>query len=210
MAGPWRYDVAGKRYLDRDGGVVARSTTNDWVDGFLDGQSRTAGDLARMLDGGQLTLPQWEREMRALVKRTHVASYVVGRGGKAQMTQRDYGSTGWHIRQQYGHLRDMARQVQEGDVSAAQLAARSEQYAQSARAGFFRGYGRRWVIELPYHPADGGTPCHGNCRCAWDITEDEAEVRAYWRLGGSARGPCAGCQSRASESAPLVFPRPAA
>ena len=58
-------------------------------------------------------------------------------------------------------------------------------------------------LDLPVHPGDGGTPCHGKCRCHWEIEEDDVEWRAYWRTGAVGK-ICPGCAQRASEYAPYV------
>jgi len=80
--------------------------------------------------------------MREEIKAEYIRQYMLGRGGRAQMTSQDWGSIGGMIADQYRYLKDFAKLVAEGKLSEAQIRARAAMYANSAREGFERGQAR--------------------------------------------------------------------
>lgn len=201
----WFYSPATKTYRDGDGNVLSQETLRSVRDDYIEEISYLVSDFAANLESGAWTVPQFENAMRTRLKNAYVAEYVLGAGGADQMTQADYGRIGNMLRRQYGYLRSFLEDVAAGDESAGTAAERARNFLGSARQAFSRGRGRGFGIALPYHPGDGGTPCHGNCRCHWEIDEDDDEVRAFWRTGSTKT--CAGCVARASEASPLIFPK---
>jgi hypothetical protein len=201
----WFYDPDTKTYRDGDGNRLSQATLTEVRDAYLTGASEIVADYAANLESGAWTVQQFEQAMRTRLKNAYVAEYVLGRGGAAQMTQADYGRLGQLLRRQYGYLRRFLDDVSAGQETAGTAAERARNFLGSARQAFSRGRGIGFGVTLPYHPGDGGTPCHGRCRCHWEIEEDDDEIRAFWRTGSVKT--CTGCVDRASESSPLIIPR---
>jgi len=201
----WRYDPVRKTYISPEGSFLSEATLNEVRDAYLEDVMGLMDDYAANLDNGIWTTAHFESEMRRRLKHAYVAEYTLGRGGASQMTQSDYGRVGNLLKSQYGYLRGYLDDLTRGQETKGTAANRARNFIGSARQSFSRGRSRGRDLDLPYHPADGGTECHGNCRCHWDIEEDDTEVRAYWVV--SANKPCAGCLSRGAESSPLVFPK---
>jgi len=112
-----------------------------------------ARGLAGALYAKDVTLGQWQGDMRAQIKGEYVRQYLLGRGGRDQMTQADWGSIGGMLARQYRFLDRCATDVATGELSEAQIAARSELYLRSAKQAFEKANGRartsdtqvRWI-----------------------------------------------------------------
>lgn len=198
----WLYDLATKTFIDEDGVRMSEETLIQVRDDYLESMDTLLDDYATNLANGDWTLGTFEDEMRRRLKNAYVAEYTLGKGGAQQMTQGDYGRLGNMLRRQYGYLRGYLNDLQSGKETRGTAGERARNFLGSARQGFSRGRGRAYGLDLPGHPGDGGTPCHGKCRCHWDITEDDEEIRAYWIVSSSK--PCSGCLSRSAEWGPFV------
>jgi hypothetical protein len=92
----------------------------------------------RFIDG-KIDLETWQRGMAREIKDAHVVSAMLGRGGRDQMTQADWGRLGARLREQYRYLNRFAREIANGQLSPAQIRARAAMYARSARTSYFDG-----------------------------------------------------------------------
>ncbi len=154
-----------------------------------------------MVARGDLTVQRWELELRDVVKQVHGTMYVFGRGGRNAMTPSDWGKVGREVRDQYGFLHQFSAEVAGGNLSPAQVAARSRLYVHAGVTAHGRGVmGAFGGLSLPAQPGEG-TACMSRCRCHWDIQESETAWEATWVLDGGAQH-CAGCLGRADEYAP--------
>jgi hypothetical protein len=207
----WIYDQAKKRYRYANSGRLVRDARIVQLRHDFTAAQKDYSDLiTHRLIKGDMTVRRWETEARARIKATYVATYMLGRGGKSQMTQSDYGRLGQMLRTQYEYLRDFAVQVKAGELSEAQILARLPMYFESATYAYEKGheaaYGGNLV--LPCHPGDGRTPCRIRCRCYWRISETKRQFRAYWvrtRLES-----CSGCISRGQSYSPFIQPKASA
>lgn len=99
--------------------------------------------------------------MREEIKRTQIASEMLARGGRAQMTAADFGRVGQRVREQYRFLRDFARQLRDGSIRTdGTFLNRAKMYAAAARVAFEEsvgdllanlGYRVEWNV---LHPAE--------------------------------------------------------
>jgi len=114
-----------------------------------------AANLASDVANDRLTLPAWEAAMRGQIKNNYLQQYLLGLGGKGQMTFVDYGSVGGMLKEQYGHLSKFAREIAGGNLTEGQIAARAKMYIRSAREANQRANMRAWgVPSLPAYPGD--------------------------------------------------------
>lgn len=199
----WTYSTKDKSYIDENGERLSEASLNGVRDAYLDGVDPLLNDYAENLASGSWTVAQFEREVRTRLKHAYISEYVLGRGGVNSMEPADWGRVGNMLRRQYGYLREFLDDITAGDETANNALRRTKNFLGSARQGFSRGRGTAYGFELPVHPGDGNTPCHGSCRCSWELVEDETEIRAYWQT--SSEKPCDGCQSRANSYSPFVF-----
>ena len=99
---------------------------------------------------------------------------ILGRGGRDQMTQSDWGRIGQMLRSQYGYLDGFMDEIANGNLTEGQIRSRLNMYYESAQSSYetmnaiTRGLNFR---DLPAYPADGTTICLTNCKCYWDYKE---------------------------------------
>lgn len=94
---------------------------------------RTIGEL---LQDGKISLATWEETTAIALKNLHIQSYLLGRGGKNAMRQRDYGLIGQRLRKEYQYLRRFAEEIRTQGMSEAEFFRRLEMYA-SAGSGLY-------------------------------------------------------------------------
>jgi hypothetical protein len=138
MAG-FRYSPTKQTYRDGKGRAVADVKLRQAVAQVADGAALHLSDLTERFSAGELPLTEWEQAVAQELKLAHLSIGMVARGGRAAMTQADWGYIGQGLRAEYAYLTQFARQVEAGTAgSAARLKARVKLYAQSARLTFER------------------------------------------------------------------------
>jgi len=97
--------------------------------------------LAVGLSEGTTTLPAWQTAMRSNIKNLYIDQYMIDRGGKAMMTQQDYGRLGAMLKDQYRYLDRYAGDLAGMDVleREAYIRNRSQLYANASNEAFERG-----------------------------------------------------------------------
>jgi hypothetical protein len=210
---PWQWEEDTQRYREVGTGLFLSASD---IRDLSSERIRIAGSgtdgLARMVAGDQLNNRDWEVLMRQAIKREYVQQYELGRGGVTQMTPQDWGSIGGMLADQYRFLGDFSREIENTELSEAQIAQRSQMYIRSSREAASRANQRAqgWP-ELPAHPGDGSTICLTNCACHWDgdgtdftwILDFDAEHCTSDEL--DAEGRPRGCIERAKLWNPLVI-----
>jgi hypothetical protein len=207
----WVWDPAIKRFRDTETGRLVRADTiRSLRDRFVESQEQQVGELAGALARAEITLQQWEFAFRQLILRALTAEYLLGRGGRQAMTQRDWGTIGALAKAQYEFARGFAADLAAGNLDTADaVAGRMAMYFGATREAHEIGRSEAYGMpRLPAYPCDGGTPCLTGCMCSWAIEETATEWRATWRLG-MAQQHCSGCIGRAAAYAPIVMERSA-
>lgn len=209
MASEWVWDSASRRYRNtKTGRWIGHKDVVKIRDEFALTQRAWADTAARALANKDWTVRRWEEEIRARLKRIYVAEYALGRGGRKNLTQSDYGRIGSMLREQYDYLRSFAYDVQSGKMTEAQIAARTQMYHESSIHAFERGKAASYSTELilPAYPADGGTRCRSRCRCRWYIRETKTAWKAYWKREHRAES-CDDCVTRELAYNPYTVPK---
>ena len=218
----WVWLDSSHRYHDLTSGrFVSAEQVRDWSHAAADASGDAATEFARMLDGGQLTLGDWQTVMREEIKDAYVEQYLLGIGGLDNMTQQTWGSVGGMLAEQYHYLDGFAREIATGRLTEGQIARRARMYTNSAVEARSRAHARALGMpELPDYPGSGNTVCMTACRCAWEIEEvkdDTGNVvrwNCIWQLNpaehctsdeSDAQGRPRGCIQRAALWNPLVI-----
>jgi hypothetical protein len=133
----WRYDEAAGRYRASSGRFLPASTIRQYLDRTIKNHRRVIDELTEQFRGRDITLGQWERGMRVELKQIHVYSALMAKGGRAQLTQSDYGVIGRRVRDEYEALRARADAVTTGTQAPdGSLAQRARMYANAGRGTF--------------------------------------------------------------------------
>jgi len=207
----WKWNSRARRYYnDESGQFMPRATVLGYVQGIIDTAGPVPDTLANLVIEGRISPADWRFLMREEIKREYITQYLLGIGGRDQMTFADWGRIGGMLKEQYGYLDGFYQDILDGKLSEAQIAARARMYCASGREAYERANGEAWGgPPLPAYPGDGSTVCLTNCACSWDIRAAEAEegrIRwtCYWRLGIVRTEHCTDCIDRALSWAPLI------
>ncbi len=184
----WEIDTA--RYRDlATGRFVAQDTILDWCQQSIDASENVTDVLAQYVSDGTVSPGDWERLMRQEIKQQYITEYIAGRGGREQMTARDWGSIGGQLKHQYTFLKKFRDEVATGKLSEAQIRVRAGMYVNSARQAYERGR-RRAVLEAGYthvlwtlQPAEHCEDCVALDAMGWQKIEDDPYDDCYPRSG---------------------------
>ena len=122
-----------------NGREVADAKIQKQLDVIVDDFQGNVERLAGRLDSGNLTIAQWQDRMRREIKDVHRTQYMVGRGPD-DMTPRDWGRLGSDLRwMQYDRLDKFALDIADGNLSPAQIKARSKLYMDASTKQYWRG-----------------------------------------------------------------------
>ena len=171
--------LRGSGYRNLDTGLlVSRTQVLEWVNISL-GQSTSVTDtLASFVGGDSPTLSpaDWRLAMRQEIKDEYIRQYLTGVGGRDQMTPARWGQVGGMLSDQYRYLDGF----DVGELSEAQIAARSRMYINSAREGFERANKQikvdagateeKWNL----NPAEHCEDCIAFADMGWQLIEEDA------------------------------------
>ena len=193
---PWQWDAKLGRYRDSKGLFLANKKVLSMSRKSITTGSGATDVLAQLWGSGALNADDWYSLMREEIKGEYIRQYLLGIGGVSQMNAQRWGQVGGMIADQYRYLENFRDEIAAGNLTEAQIAARSQMYMRSASEGFERARARvaddhgydqeRWVLDGGEHcedcvafagegwkpfgyfpfPGAGKTKCLTNCLCA--------------------------------------------
>lgn len=132
---PWFWDPATGEYYDPDTGQrLDAAAVRELME---DRQQRTA-DRAAVL-AATLIGVEFIEQLRELMLDEYTALYLLGRGGLAQMTPADWAAIDTMVAGQENYLEGFAADLEDEELSEAQIAARALLYLVIGRAAFEQG-----------------------------------------------------------------------
>lgn len=183
----------GLQYRDPvTGRYISRTAVRRALEESLGNLTRLTDTLADDLRAGRLSVDAWQAEMKLIIRQTQMAAAEIANGGRAQMTQADYGRVGQQVRVQYAFLDNWVAEIRAGAPVDNRIEGRARQYIRSARTSFLtqeaavmsqQGFLARNVTrasescaECLAEQAKGLVPveqlsmpgtrvCRGNCKC---------------------------------------------
>lgn len=197
----WEWDNVSRRYRNTGTGrYLSPAQMETLRDGFMASQQQYAAYLAREVVAGDISRAEWLDTMRQQIGTTYIDSYILARGGRAQMTGDDWTRLERMLGTQYGHLDKLADRVP--DLTEDQIAQHSGRYIAAAGQAYSAGQAAAiGVPDLPAQPKDGSSECKDNCGCEWDIQAVEGGWDCYWRR--SKDDSCDTCLQREADWNPL-------
>ena len=132
------WNAAAGRYTDLTSGrFVPFATVRNELETVITQSQSNISAISSQLQGGQITLKEWQLSMAREMKAMHTASMASARGGWAQMSQADWGYTGSQLKKQYEYLRNFARQIESGEQPLnGNFMRRSKMYSQAGRDSY--------------------------------------------------------------------------
>lgn len=193
---PWGWDPVAHRYRDIETGrFLSRARALELVQQSIDASGIASDQLASYAASGALSAADYGSFFREEIKREYLRQYLLGIGGREQMTAADWGSIGGMLREQYGWLQGFLDEIASGNLTEAQIMARARMYLNSAREAYERAHAKTavaggmteelWALGEAEHcpdclayaaegwqpvgtfpePGDGSTQCLTNCQC---------------------------------------------
>lgn len=95
--------------------------------------------LGESMARGEIDVAEFQSRLASELKNLHVSGAMAGQGGPANMTAADYLRVGRGLKVQYRHLNNFARQIAAGELTRAQIRARTDMYARSMNGAFEGG-----------------------------------------------------------------------
>lgn len=128
------------RYRDKaTGRFISEQVLVNLAESFTGFTQDNLTSLTDKMISGKMSLADWQRQFAQELKDAYIVNAQIGRGGKNAMTQADYGRIGQRLRGEYKYLNDFAKEIANGDLSAAQIQARVDQYAAGTRKAYYDG-----------------------------------------------------------------------
>jgi hypothetical protein len=207
---PWIWDPDARQYRESDSGrTLSERELRTLREQFLRQITDTTLTLTGRLANREITVQEWEIEMRRIVKESFGSAYMLSRGGRNAMQSEDWGRVGGLVGRQYRYLNEYAQQIAAESVTRNRALSRGQLYVQAATQSYNRGrlatYGE--MPRLERVPGDGSTVCITNCRCELQIDETDKGWDVYWLDLGDER-ECSDCRGLATSWAPLQLARP--
>lgn len=212
----WEWDEEGHVYVDTETGEIIEHDTMIEYRNSLTVQSADIyatwpleedeepddRNWAALLLLGLIGLTAWEIGMRRAITTTVVTQYSLGRGGFANMGDRDWDHVDAILLTQFQFLNAFSIAISLGELSEQQIAARSRLYFAATVQAFEIGRAKSFDTELALTvwPGDCTSICCANDKCFWFIADLEDTIECTWIR--TVLESCATCVTR--EGCPTV------
>ena len=126
------------RYRDRaTGRFVKELQVRADLDKYIDAKNSRLDDLANQLRNREISLADWQLQMRNEMRLMHNNAAMVAKGGREQMTHADWGRAGRELRTQYEYLDKWAKDIASGKAPLdGRLNARATLYGDASRGTY--------------------------------------------------------------------------
>jgi hypothetical protein len=136
VASPWAWDTKAGKYRDSAGKYLARDQVIAMANESMSAASSVVEQLASLVSSGQLSPADFGLLARAEIKQDYITQYLLGIGGREQMTPSDWGTLGQQLRDQYGYLNGFMQEIADGKLTEAQIQARMKMYVSASREAY--------------------------------------------------------------------------
>ena len=192
----WEWDEENHAYVDTDTGeVIEHDTLIDYRNSITVGAADIYSDwpieededpdsrnwLALLLLG-LIGLTAWEIGMRQAITATVVTQYALGRGGYANMGDLDWDEVDTILLTQFQFLNGFSVAISLGELSEAQIAARSRLYFSPTVQAFEIGRAKSFdtALALTVWPGDCSSVCCAYDKCFWLILDLGDTIECTW------------------------------
>lgn len=166
---------------------VSRLAVRGEINKLTDHVSNEAARIAKGYRAGRITLIEFETAMRELLKSGHIIAASVGKGGRARMTQSDWGQVGAKIKWQNGYLTKFARKIGRGSITEIATASRAKSYASSIYMSFANTFHKAQTefvkegknparVRLITNSEEGCAECAADEAQGWMSVDDMGEL----------------------------------
>jgi hypothetical protein len=134
----FKWDAKQGRYR-QNGRFFAANKAMAAVDAFLTAQGKdVGGELFQALREGRLSLKDAQLVGERAIARAHLTAAMAAKGGKAQMSQSDYGRAGGIVGGELNHWRDRFKSLENGAPLDGRVASAFRAYFAAAANTYWR------------------------------------------------------------------------
>lgn len=133
------WDPLKLRYQTATGGLIPQDAILELVENRTADVVSDINDLTDDMIEGRISLGDWQRSVAEQVKDAHISHATLGRGGRLQMGQPEWGRTGGRLKFQYSKLDGFAESIARGELSEAQIRMRARMYGRSTMTAYWDG-----------------------------------------------------------------------
>lgn len=173
------------------------------------GTTQEMDALAEQLFNEDITLAEWQTQMKEVLRRQNYYQFITGKGGdKTQIRYTEYLKLGSELKHQYAHLARFAAEIYkrggDGRLTVEYIRSRSKLYGNSTQAMFWKS---AVPVKIPQYPRDGKTRCKTGCKCRLKIKRyikpDGVEIHVWWIMQPAEH--CEDCLRLSREWNPLIL-----
>jgi len=147
---PYRWNPERRVYITERGKQVPASQIREWIDAAVDGTKERVAAITQRLVNGEINTSEWYFQVRDEIKPMHMAMTQLAAGGNKQVTQVELGRLGARMRSETGYLRNLANEIDSGDVELNDaLISRATLYADSG-VGTYEGARRGGMLDAGF------------------------------------------------------------
>ena len=177
----WKWNEKAARYYDTDTGrFLSRSQALGYVEDSIAAAESAVDTLAGYVADGMLAPADFSALAWQEVKEEYIRQYLLGRGGRAQMTAADWGSIGGSLSEQAKYFKPFMEEVAKGNLSKGQIRSRLRMYVNSAREAYERAQakvliaaGYDEVIWVLSKSAESCPDCEAFADMGWQKVADD-------------------------------------
>lgn len=189
------------RYRDEKGRFVARDTVYAYVNQSLAISTNIAETLGGYVYDGTISVNDWMLAMQREIKDEYIRQYMSFVGGRWNMNASDWGSIGGMVGEQYKYLKGFAQDIATGELTEAQIIARSNMYINSAREARERARmksAKKAEFDEVYWEVNAALENCGGCieynQMSWQLVEKNPYKGAFPGSGDTVCLTSCGCQ----------------
>jgi len=177
------YDESAKQFR-QNGRVVSNQAVRAEIDKLTAFVSKEAQRIGKKYADGKIGIAQFEIEMRELLKSSHLVASSVGRGGRARMSQADWGKVGSRLKREYTYLQKFARKLAQGKIAKAVTPNRAKSYSSSVVMSYHETMRTEQTqnsvtdikVRLIQNSKEGCSECTADADRGWVAVEDMQEI----------------------------------
>jgi hypothetical protein len=109
-----RWNDGKKQYIKDDGSAVTDKELKSLLKLHLEDGKTRVNQIGEKLLTQKISLLEWQLRTREELKELHLANLLLARGGKNNVTSKDYAELGRTLKNEYKHLRDFTKDLNRG------------------------------------------------------------------------------------------------
>jgi hypothetical protein len=136
----WSFDTIIGRYRNNSTGrFLSEKSALQLTERSIAAASKELTTLTLKLTEKVIDLATWETDFAKLIKKIHIAQFVLGKGGIKNTTSSDFLVVANTLKTEYNYLHGFALDIYKQGLTANQIKARAQLYINKSRLSYWKG-----------------------------------------------------------------------